>query len=120
MIQIPRKESEKVEFKISFDKETIESLCAFANTRGGVAVVSVPEYPVKPVACKGRYYKRIGNANHVMTIGQVVDSHLRTFNPAQPADRRNVQRSRAYRKIRIRHKTDTQRFYKCNRKASGF
>jgi ATP-dependent DNA helicase RecG len=130
MNKLPRKESEAVEFKVSFDKETIEALCAFANTRGGmvyigindkgvpigtdigkesiqqwtnqvkhsttpsivpdieeriirgkkVVLISVPEYPVKPVAFKGRYYKRIGNANHVMTVAQVVDTHLRTFN----------------------------------------
>ena len=32
---LPKKESETVEFKLSFDKETIETLCAFVNTSGG-------------------------------------------------------------------------------------
>ncbi|MBD3345365.1 MAG: AAA family ATPase [Chitinivibrionales bacterium] len=31
---LPRKESSTVEFKTAFDKETIETLCAFANAKG--------------------------------------------------------------------------------------
>ncbi|MDO9289866.1 MAG: ATP-binding protein, partial [Thermodesulfovibrionales bacterium] len=123
-------ESETVEFKTSFDKNTIETLVAFANTRGGdvligvsdrgeikgiqisketvqnwvneakqytsqaiipdaetikikgknIVILSVPESPIKPVACKGRYYKRIKNANHQLTASEVADMHLRTFN----------------------------------------
>lgn len=34
-------ESEEVEFKASFGKEVIETLCAFANHRGGVVLVGV-------------------------------------------------------------------------------
>src|SRR3990172_7382503 len=123
-------ESETVEFKASFDKEAIESLVAFANTRGGtvfigvtddgkisgtetgketiqnwinqvkqcsaqaivpdaevvtikdrnIVTLSVPEAPIKPVACKGRYYKRVRNANHQMSVTEVVHLHLRAFN----------------------------------------
>ena len=123
-------ESETVEFKTSFDKNTIETLAAFANTRGGdvligvsdrgeikgiqisketvqnwinevkqytsqaiipdaetikikgknIAILSVPESPIKPVACKGRYYKRVRNSNHQITASEVADMHLRTFN----------------------------------------
>ena len=119
-----------VEFKSSFDKEAIETLCAFANTTGGsillgvdnrgivkgvelgretlqnwnnqikqscspsilpesevvvhnnkqIVILSVAEYPVKPVSCKGRYYKRISNANHQMSITEISDLHLKTFN----------------------------------------
>ena len=110
-------EGSGIEFKSSFQKEVIEVLAAFANTKGGAVlvgisdegqivgvtiqaetiqdwinqckqntspsvipdieiieidnktavVVSINEYPIKPVACKGRYFKRIGNANHQMT-----------------------------------------------------
>jgi ATP-dependent DNA helicase RecG len=47
---------------------------------GKVVVLSVPEYPVKPIAMKGRCFKRIGNSNHLMTIQEAADMHLRTFN----------------------------------------
>jgi ATP-dependent DNA helicase RecG len=125
-----RGESDTVEFKKGFDRETIETLSAFANTRGGrvfvgvsdsgrvsgievgketlqnwinqvklstanalipdvalftvdaksIVVLSVSEYPIKPVACKGRYFKRVNNANHQMTVSEVVNEHLKTIN----------------------------------------
>ncbi len=40
----------------------------------------IVEYPIKPVALKGRYYKRIGNSNHLFNIREISDLHLQTFN----------------------------------------
>ena len=45
-----------------------------------VAVVSVGEYPVKPVSCKGRYFKRVGNANHQMSATEISDAHIKLIN----------------------------------------
>ena len=45
-----------------------------------VAVISVDEYPIKPVACKGRYFKRIGNANHQMSPTEISDAHIKLIN----------------------------------------
>lgn len=123
-------ESETLEFKRSFDKDAIEAITAFANTKGGILLVGVEdngnivgtpvnketiqnwinnvkqatvpsvipdmepvevgnkevvfikvaEYPVKPVAVKGRYIKRVKNSNHHMNITEVADLHLKTFN----------------------------------------
>lgn len=127
---IAKGESESLEFKRSFDKDTIEAITAFANTRGGIILVGVEddgnivgttvnketiqnwlnnvkqatvpsvipdmetveigkkkvvfikvvEYPIKPVAVKGRYIKRVKNSNHHMDISEVTDLHLKTFN----------------------------------------
>ena len=127
---IQQGESARVEFKNSFQKELIETLVAFAISKGGlvlvgisdagqitgvdikaetlqgwvnqckqnttpsvipdievivldgktVAVISVDEYPVKPVACKGRYFKRIGNANHQMSPTEISDAHIKLIN----------------------------------------
>lgn len=44
-----------------------------------IVEMSTPEYPVKPVSCKGRYFKRSGASNHLMTIAEVVDCHLKIF-----------------------------------------
>jgi ATP-dependent DNA helicase RecG len=40
----------------------------------------IGEYPIKPVAVKGRYYKRIGNSNHLLNNQEISDLHLQTFN----------------------------------------
>lgn len=45
-----------------------------------VVVFSIQEYPVKPIALKGRYFKRVQNSNHLLTIGEVVNMHLQSFN----------------------------------------
>ena len=37
-------------------------------------------YPIKLVACKGRYFKRIGNANHQMTPTKISDAHIKLTN----------------------------------------
>lgn len=119
-------ESETLEFKASFDRETIEALSAFANSNGGTVLVgvndkgkitgvqisgesiqkwinqiksstspsvipdvekidhrdktlvamSVPSYPVKPISCKGKYYKRRHNANHLMDLNETESNFL--------------------------------------------
>ena len=45
-----------------------------------VVIIKTTEYPVKPVAVKGRYIKRVKNSNHQMNITEVTDLHLKTFN----------------------------------------
>ena len=45
-----------------------------------VVVLSVQEYPIKPVAAKGRYYKRQANSNHQLSAGEIADMHLQTVN----------------------------------------
>ena len=45
-----------------------------------VVTLSAMEYPIKPVSKSGRYYKRIANANHVMSIEEIANEHLKTIN----------------------------------------
>ena len=116
-------ESQRTEFKSSFNVEAMESITAFANTEGGcvlvgvsnkgkivgvdtneesvqqwvneiksktepailvdaeryeiegkaVVMLSVPEYPVKPIALQGRFYKRIGNSNHLLSATEIAN-----------------------------------------------
>ena len=123
-------ENDRVEFKSSFNIEVIETLVAFANTRGGkvligvsnknvingvlinsesvqswvneiktktspdlvpeaeiievetkkIVVFSIQEYPIKPVSFRGKYFKRIESANHILSTQEVVNMHLQTFN----------------------------------------
>lgn len=45
-----------------------------------VAALGVIEYPVKPVSTRGRYYKRVVNSNHLMSIDEIANEHLKTIN----------------------------------------
>ena len=52
------------------------------HTVDGKKVVAfyVSEYPVKPVSTRGRYYKRVGNSNHLLSVNEVSNMHLQTIN----------------------------------------
>jgi len=45
-----------------------------------VAIIDVKEYPIKPIAYKNRYYKRIKNSNHLMSLDEIANMHLQTIN----------------------------------------
>jgi ATP-dependent DNA helicase RecG len=122
-------ESQTLEFKTSFERETIETLVAFANARGGVVIVgvaddgavkgvalgketlnnwlgqiksatspsiipdiaaseiggktvvllSVDEYPVKPVHTKGKYFKRVAASNHQLALSEITDLDMQSL-----------------------------------------
>ena len=44
-----------------------------------VVLLHVPEFPVKPIALQGRYYRRSGRANHVMSFSELTELYLQTF-----------------------------------------
>ncbi|MBI4858003.1 MAG: putative DNA binding domain-containing protein [Acetobacterium woodii] len=126
---IASRESEEIKFKASFGKEVIETLCAFANHKGGivlvgvehsgkiagitcgpetvqtwvnqikqstipsiipdielsreegkqVAVIRIGEFPVKPVAFRDRYFKRVANSNHRLSVTEIANLHLQSL-----------------------------------------
>jgi ATP-dependent DNA helicase RecG len=50
------------------------------NENRKIIKVTISEYPVKPVAMKGRFYKRTLNSNHGLSAAEVVDMHLKSVN----------------------------------------
>ena len=126
---IKKGESETVEFKSTLDQAAIETLAAFANTKGGyvfvgvadsgkivgvqlgnetipqwlnqikmntfptlipdvatatidqrdVVIFMIDEFPIKPVSCRGKYMKRVRHSNHQLTIHEISDLHLRSY-----------------------------------------
>jgi ATP-dependent DNA helicase RecG len=45
-----------------------------------IVALSIREFPVKPVAVKGRYYRRIKNSNHQLRLSEISEMYLKTFN----------------------------------------
>ena len=45
-----------------------------------ILVVEVKEYPLKPISYKNRYYKRIKNSNHIMSLDEISNEHLKSIN----------------------------------------
>lgn len=39
----------------------------------------IPEFPVKPVACRGRYFKRVKNSNHQLSSSEISDLYMQTM-----------------------------------------
>jgi len=44
-----------------------------------IVAISIPPFPVKPVACKGKYYKRVASSNHQMPLSQIADMYLQSL-----------------------------------------
>ena len=45
-----------------------------------IVVLSVIEYPIKPVSYKNKYLKRVLNSNHLMNLDEISNLHLQTIN----------------------------------------
>jgi len=45
-----------------------------------IVIFSIQEYPIKPVATRGKYFKRITNSNHLMGLTEIANEHLKTIN----------------------------------------
>lgn len=122
-------ESDAVEFKLTFNRDVVETLCAFANHRGGkvligvandgkvigvscgaesmqkwvnevkqntapsiipdietttvrdksIVIMSVSEFPVKPVSCRDRYFRRVANSNHRLSLTEIANVHMQSL-----------------------------------------
>lgn len=44
-----------------------------------VVCIRVDEFPIKPVAFKDRYYRRVANSNHRMTLTEIANTHLQSL-----------------------------------------
>ncbi|HED37601.1 MAG TPA: AAA family ATPase, partial [Ignavibacteria bacterium] len=45
-----------------------------------IVILSVIEYPIKPVSFKNKYFKRVLNSNHLMSLDELSNLHLQTIN----------------------------------------
>ena len=45
-----------------------------------ILILSVSEHPNKPISIKWKYYKRIENSNHMMSVDEISNEYLKTRN----------------------------------------
>ena len=66
-----------------FKTKTQPALLADANIiqidGKNVVEFSIQEFPVKPVAFRGRYYKRIKNSNHQLNASEIAEVYMRSM-----------------------------------------
>ncbi len=68
------------EIKVKTQPSIIPDVEIFEEKGKQVVCIQINEFPIKPVSFKGRYFKRIGNANHQLSVSEVADMHLKTIN----------------------------------------
>ena len=68
------------EIKQNTKPQVIPNVDIYKTENKTIVVLTVIEYPIKPVSYKDKYYKRVLNSNHKMSLTEVANEHLRTIN----------------------------------------
>jgi len=68
------------QIKLSTDPALFPQYHVFDCEEQKVVLFTVQEYPVKPVSCRGRFLKRHGAANHLLTSDEIVEFKLQSMN----------------------------------------
>jgi ATP-dependent DNA helicase RecG len=68
------------EIKSETEPTIIPAVEIFQSGGKDVVAFSVSEFPVKPVATRGRHFKRINNLNHLLNSSEIADEHLESIN----------------------------------------
>lgn len=68
------------EIKQKTDPCIVSDADVIVVNKKSVVVFSVKEFPVKPVSVQGRYYKRVSNSNHKLTLNEIYDLYIKAFN----------------------------------------
>ena len=68
------------EIKVATYPQLIPRIISVEVEGRDILVFEISEYPVKPVAYKNRYYKRVGNSNHVLSLDEIVDLQQQSLN----------------------------------------
>ena len=68
------------EIKQSTQPQLIPNVFTIRFKEKEILILEAIEYPVKPISFKNKYYKRVRNANHPMSLSEVANEHIRTLN----------------------------------------
>lgn len=68
------------EIKQSTQPQLIPNIITISVEEKEIVIFEVIEYPVKPLSFKNKYFKRVRNANHPMSLNEVANEYIRTIN----------------------------------------
>ena len=68
------------EIKVSTYPQTLPHITSLKIEGKHVLVFEINEYPIKPVSFKNRYYKRVNNSNHLLSLDEIVDMQQQSLN----------------------------------------
>jgi ATP-dependent DNA helicase RecG len=68
-----------VQIKAATSPSIIPDLEAHTLDGKTLVVISVAEFPVKPVSTKGRYYKRVANTNQALNPSEISDLYMQSL-----------------------------------------
>jgi ATP-dependent DNA helicase RecG len=65
--------------KLATSPSVIPNIEQVTCNKRNVVVLSVGEFPVKPVSCRDRYFKRVANSNHRLNLTEITNLHLQSL-----------------------------------------
>ena len=68
------------EIKVSTYPQILPHITSLEIQGKHVLVLEIDEYPIKPVSYKNRYYKRVKNSNHALSLDEIVDMQQQSLN----------------------------------------
>ena len=68
------------EIKVSTYPQIIPHVTIFEIEKKSVLVFEINKYPIKPASFKNRYYKRVKNSNHTLSLDEIVDLQQQSLN----------------------------------------
>jgi len=68
------------EIKVSTYTQIIPHVTSFEFEEKNILIFEISEYPIKPVSYKNRYYKRVRNSNHTLSLDEIVDLQQQSLN----------------------------------------
>lgn len=67
------------EIKNKTSPSIIPNIETFSFKNNTIAIITVQEYPIKPISFKGRFYKRFNNSNHLLSIQEITNLHMQSL-----------------------------------------
>ena len=67
------------EIKVKTQPSIIPDVEIIDYKQAKVGRLTIPEFPIKPVSFKGRYYKRVKNSNHLLTTLEIADLSMQSL-----------------------------------------